>query len=176
MSHAASGEPDAGGQSDELALYRRATALLARRDHSAAELRRKLRTRGGDDDAIEAIIERLQCEKVLDDARYAAVYVEQRIARRQGPLLIRARLLERGLSSVLVDEALAAFDGEWEAVATQAILRRFDLDTLGAGEPHDNSRTASRVVRFLAARGFDRGQALRAFRIARAEAAGSAEP
>ncbi|MEF8833665.1 MAG: RecX family transcriptional regulator [Halofilum sp. (in: g-proteobacteria)] len=63
--------------------------LLARREHAAAELAAKLEQRGYARAAIDAEIEQLAAEGLQSDERFAMLFVEQRVARGDGPLKLR---------------------------------------------------------------------------------------
>ena len=146
-------------------LAARALRLLAAREHSVAELRRKLRrgrSRGGtgareghgtngvaiDDDMVEAVLATLQRDGLLSDARFAEAFVHGRIGRGQGPAKIRAGLMERGVARELVEDALDLDGDFWTERAREAHAKRF-----GATPPTDRAGWAKRA-RFLAARGF----------------------
>ncbi|MDT8901375.1 regulatory protein RecX [Anaeroselena agilis] len=124
-----------------------AVKLLAARDHSEQELRRKLLRRYGGEET-DAALAVLKARGYLNDdylaGRLAARYIEDG---QHGRLGIRRRLMERGLSKTAVDAALAGYDpsGEYDrAIALAA--RRF---------PRATAADAPKVGRFLAARGFD---------------------
>lgn len=123
--------------------------LLARREHSRAELRHKLRARGHDPEAVEAALERLGEQGYQDDRRFAEHYVASRVERGFGPVRIRAELQERGVDPDLGREALEAHRGRWPELAEEARRRRF-----GAEAPAD-PRAWQRQARFLQYRGFD---------------------
>ncbi len=124
-----------------------AVKLLAVRDHSEGELRRKL-LRRYDAAEIDAAITVLRARGYLDDdalaRRMAAKYMDEGLHSRHG---IRRRLLERGLPKAAVDAALAGYDSgaDYDRAAALA-ARKF---------PGGEAADAARVGRFLAARGFD---------------------
>ena len=141
-------------------LTERAMRLLAAREHSVAELRRKLRSgrtpggagkrvRGkGCDDALESVLDTLQRGGLLSDVRFAEAFVHSRVERGQGPAKIRAGLRERGVARELVDDALDFEPDFWRERAVRAHAKRF-----GEAPPADRAEWAKRA-RFLAARGF----------------------
>ncbi len=141
-------------------LTGRAMRLLAAREHSVEELRRKLRhcrsrDRAGrrvrntvDGDTLEAVLGALQRGGLLSDVRFAEAFVHSRIERGQGPAKIRAGLRERGIAKELVDEALDFAPAFWRERAERVHVKRF-----GDAPPADRSDWAKRA-RFLAARGF----------------------
>ena len=125
--------------------------LLARREHAAGELAAKLERRGYGRDAIDAEIERLAAEGLQSDERFANLFVEQRVARGDGPLKLRSSLGERGVDGQIIDAALLPFDEEWTALAREALERRF-----GVSAPATRAELSKRM-RFLQGRGFPAG-------------------
>ena len=122
--------------------------VLAVREHSTQELRRKLRQRGGEAAVVEAVLERLTADGMLSEERFVEAYLRSRIGRGQGPIKIRAGLVERGVSRGLVEETLDFDSGFWNEHAQTVQARRF-----GNEAPADGSEW-SRRARFLSARGF----------------------
>ena len=63
-------------ESDELvAIRKKAMDLLARREHSAQELRQKLKTRDYEQELIDAAVLGLQQDRLQCDHRFAETYV-----------------------------------------------------------------------------------------------------
>lgn len=125
-----------------------AVRLLARREHSAAEIRRKLSRRSRDAAEIDTVISELVRDGLLSDARFTEAYVRSSIGRGHGPVKIRASLRQRGVFEALIDEVLTHTDEFWLARAQAATSTRF-------GEEAPNSRQEwGRRARFLSARGF----------------------
>lgn len=129
--------------------YQRAIGLLARREHSQRELKRKLISRGVDPDKVDAAIERLEGQGWQDDARFAESLVRTRAGAGYGPLRIRAELGTHGLSGEVVDAAFEAGGHDWVEVARRALGRRFSESDLG--DPPRRRKAAE----FLFRRGFD---------------------
>jgi len=148
--------------------YNAAVRLLGSRDHSVYELTKKLAAREHADDAIRAALEELSELNYVNDARYARLYTEQRLSRGYGPLSVRSKLRERGVASHLVDAALAAQNANWAELAQIALENRFDADMINSLEQRD----VARISRFLNARGFQTGDALRALTTSRKQSRG----
>ena len=130
-------------------LMARAVGLLARREHSRFELARKLqRYLEPDDDASEMdrVLDRLQAQNLLSDARFAHALVAQR-APRYGDLRVRRDLRDRGVESVEADAALEKLRGTEIARAYAVWAKRFDA-------PPTNANERGRQGRYLQARGF----------------------
>lgn len=145
--------------------YIAAIRLLGYRDHSVFELTQKLSKREHSTEAIETAIAELIDLNYVNDARYAELYTEQRLARGFGPLSVRNKLRQRGLASHLVDAALAAQSISWAELAQAALEKRFAPEVIISREKND----VGRMSRFLATRGFSSGDALRALNTARKE-------
>jgi len=143
---------------DALALgYRH----LARREHSIAELRRRLDRAGYPPAAVEEAIETLVGQGGLDDARYARLLVEDRRALDGwGVERIRARLEAAGIDAERIDAALASVDGDTELAAATALARRRHP------APLDTDAERQRVFAMLIRRGYDSEIAYAAIRAA----------
>ena len=139
-------------------IRRKAMDLLARREHSVDELRRKLRTREFDHDAIELALEALQHDGLLSNERFAEAYVHQRFHAGMGPLKIAHELRQKGIDEVLADECLSAYSELWHESMTRERVRRF-----GDAIPEDFAARAKQA-RFLQNRGFSPESVMRLFR------------
>ena len=78
--------------------------LLARREHSVIELKRKLQRRFGDECAIDDQVARLAEEGLQSDARFAESFLCQRSGSGYGPARLKAELRERGLSDEQIEQ------------------------------------------------------------------------
>ncbi len=137
----------------------RATAvrMLARREWARAELRDRLARAGGDHDEIERVLDALERDGYLSDARYAQMIVAQK-AGRFGPRAIAHALRERGVAAQASSDALEALrDVDEVADARRLLSRRF------AEVPADD-RERARQVRFLLGRGYALSIALKVVR------------
>jgi len=137
------------GQEDALVRgMKLATGLLARREHSRQELRRKLQARGFNEDAIEAILERLVAGNYLNERRFLEQYVHQRRQRGYGPIRIKLELQERGIDGALIEDYLDEADDRWIAQARAVRMKKF-------GEmPPETVNDKARQLQFLRYRGF----------------------
>jgi regulatory protein len=129
----------------------RAVKLLARREHSARELKRKLEARGiGEAQASEAVAE-LNREGWQSDERYAEMLVRSRISHGFGPVRIAAELKMAGVPSEQARAALEQTETDWRTLAAEAQAKHF------AGLPKTSAERA-RQYRYLQGRGFDSSQ------------------
>ncbi|MBL8484184.1 MAG: recombination regulator RecX [Rhodocyclaceae bacterium] len=126
------------------ALRVRALRLIALREHSRAELERKLAPHG-EPAEIAALLDALCADGYLSDGRYAESYVAARAARLGDQRLARD-LAARGVSRAVIDAALDAAESETERLH-KIWHSRF-------GQPPADAREWARQARFLAGRGF----------------------
>lgn len=122
--------------------------LLANREHSTAELRRKLGERGLDGGVVEDALSGLARDGLLSDRRFTESYVSSRARKGFGPVRIRAELQERGIGNELIAEFLDERDQNWRLMAQAAHRKRF-----GETPPRD-FRERAKQARFLQQRGF----------------------
>ena len=127
-------------------LRTRALRLLARREHSRAELRRKLSSHVEESVDLEALLDDFTSRGWLSEKRFVEQTVRAK-ARKFGPLKIAHHLREKGIDEAGVAAGLAqAGSGEGEALAA-AWRSRF-------GRPPIDAAQKARQVRFLQGRGF----------------------
>lgn len=130
------------------ALEAAAVGLLARREHSRAELQRKLAERGAPDGLIGEVLESLAARRLQSDERYAESLITSRIGRGQGPVRIRRELAERGVIAAQVDAALESAGADWFRLARDTRRKRFGEEVPGEWKER------VRQSRFLEYRGF----------------------
>lgn len=133
---------------DTKAIEQRATGLLARREHSAVELQRKLQHKGFASDAIAQVIDVLQQRGWQSDERYAQSLFRQRVEAGYGPLKIRADLAAAGVATSLIEQILTEQAVDWKQCAARRFYRRFGEEA--ATEPRERARRQ----RYLFSRGF----------------------
>ena len=129
-----------------------AVALLVGREHSAAELQRKLSAKGYDENSIAQVIQELQSRGLQSDERFAEAYVRSRQMRGYGPQRIQHQLRERGVSEALIREMIDAQADEWSELIVRVRVKRF-----GEEAPEDYKAQAKQM-RFLQYRGFSHEQ------------------
>ena len=134
----------------ESEIRSRALNLLARREHSPAELQRKLAAAGFETEVIGTVLAQLAHEGLLSVERFAQARVRQGLSRGDGPRKIASRLQQAGVKSP-GPGAMRDDNGEpidWLAQAQGLCQRRF------GDAPPDSAKEWSRRARFLAARGY----------------------
>jgi regulatory protein len=127
-------------------LRARAMRLLARREHSRAELQRKLSAVAEEGDNVEALLDDLAKKGWLSDARFAEQTIRSK-ARRFGPLKARSLLRGQGLDEETIAAAFRAAGTDGGSSIEMVWRSRFH-------EPPAGDREKARQVRFLQGRGF----------------------
>ena len=134
-----------------------AIRLLARREYARAELGERLASRGASREEAARVLDELERDGYLSDARFAQALVAQK-AGRYGKRAIAHALKEKRVEASAAADALQGLGANDElAEATALWQRRF-------GEiPHDE-REKARQVRFLLSRGYSASIALKVLR------------
>ena len=120
--------------------------FLARREHSRAELQRKLSAVAEEGDNVEALLDDLAKKGWLSDARFAEQIIRSK-ARRFGPLKARHLLRGHGLEEEAIAAAFRAAGTDGGSNIETVWRSRFS-------ELPVNDRERGRQVRFLQGRGF----------------------
>ncbi len=128
--------------------YQAALHYLASRPRSRAEVERRLREKGHADDAIAAALTRLEARSYVDDAAFAAFWVENRSQfRPRSAAAVAHELHQKGIEGETVRAAVTAIDEEsaaWSAVEPR--LERWRTLTKAEFE--------QKIMAHLARRGF----------------------
>lgn len=124
----------------------------SQRPLTVAEAEAKLRSRDHADDVVRAVVDRAVAMRVLDDAAFAQMWVDDRgIKRGYGQQRLRRELRGRKVPDDLIDDAMAALD-DHDEVAQATELARARAQRMPADlEP---PKVAQRLVGFLVRRGF----------------------
>lgn len=142
-------------------LLDKVTRILAQRDHSEAEIRRKIALsvqRAAymkeaapepiDEEALEKVIAWCYEHDWLNDARFAERFIMSRSRKGYGPQRIRMELTQKGINRELSEIAFEKCEIDWSAQAFDIAERKFGLPL-----PTEWKEKA-KVQRFLQARGF----------------------
>lgn len=137
---------------DKQAALEKCAALCARAEHSAYEVRKKMFQWGLPKAEIEEVVEWLYDNSFIDDSRFAHAYARDKaLFDCWGKLKIRHGLRVHGITSTLIDEALAEID-EKEYVATLQRLLKHKNSLL---REDDAYKRKSALYRYGTTRGFE---------------------
>lgn len=86
---------------------RAALRLIARAEQSSFSLARKLEQRGYAETAVRMVLKRLEVLRLVDDQRFAELWIEDRLPRRaEGPGKLSALLQARGINRQIAEAAV----------------------------------------------------------------------
>lgn len=136
---------------DAEAAYCTALRALERRPYASADLGRRLARKGHPADAVRAALDRATAAGLLNDAQFAANYVQTRAARGRGPSRLTRDLLAMGVPRNVIDRAVAA---EWREGSDHTVP--LALATRRSKQLGDLPRQVKRrrLLAYLARRGF----------------------
>ena len=130
----------------ERSLREQAVAYLAQREHSRAELARRLARHARHPDEIPPLLDELVRRKLLSDDRYAEARATA-LGRKFGPARIAWELRAKGVDEAAIAQAMHTARTTELDRARQAWGKRFD------GPPRSAVERAKQI-RFLQRRGF----------------------
>jgi regulatory protein len=136
-------EPDSPAACNYTELRARALRHLARREHSRAELARKLAPHAASADSLQALLDELQAKKQLSDERYAEARAHQ-LSRKYAAARIRQDLKAHGVADAVAERVSSRGDLE---KARAILARKYRV-------PAATREESARRARFLQSRGF----------------------
>ena len=126
--------------------------FLSRREHSEKELRDKLLVKGHAAGIIDRIISNLKEKDYINNERFARLLVVDEInLKKNGPLLIRTKLLKKGLETDLVNHLLNEYYDEGLQQKNCKYLAEKKFKSLKGS---DINQQKSRLGNYLAQKGF----------------------
>lgn len=138
---------------DEQAIRDSAFRLLARREHSRAELARKLEQKQWPAEYVEVVVADMEQKGWQSDERFIASFVRDKVSQKQGRLKILAQATQqKGVSADRVEQALDALEVDWFALCAELRQNKF------GDRRSQNEKEWARQVRFLQQRGFSSEQ------------------
>jgi len=129
-----------------LSLTVRALRLLSTREHSRAELERKLAQHEEEPGALAKVLDALQAKDFINEARVVESVVHRR-AGKLGASRIKQELQAKGLEPQAVADAVQALRASELERAREVWRKKF-------GAPPQDASERGRQMRFLASRGF----------------------
>ena len=127
-------------------LKGRALRLQSQREHSRAELERKLAQYEEEPGTLARALDELTAKGFISEARVVESVVHQR-APRLGALRVRQELVQKGIAPEAIAEAVAALQAKELERAREVWRRRF-------AAPAPDAAGRAKQTRFLLARGF----------------------
>jgi regulatory protein len=131
---------------DQVSLKGRALRLLGGREHSRAELERKLKPHESEPGELTKALDELQAKGFINEQRVLESVVHRR-ASRLGAARVKQELQAKGLDPVAVAKAVAELRGTEVERAREVWRKKF-------GSPPTDATERGKQMRFLMARGF----------------------
>ena len=106
-------------------VYNKALDLASRREHSRYELMQKLNKRFPETiPIIEDVLDKLVTNKILDDERFAEMYLNSRARKGFGPKKIEMELHSKKVDSFFISNAVEAYEN-WLENAQRELKKKF---------------------------------------------------
>lgn len=131
---------------DKISLKGRALRLLAGREHSRAELQKKLASHEQEPGELQRALDELQAKGFISEQRVVESVLHRRAAR-LGAGRVKQELQAKGISADAVAEAVERLQGTEIERAREVWRKKF-------GQPAVDPAGRAKQMRFLAARGF----------------------
>jgi regulatory protein len=129
---------------------------------SRLQLARKLAERNVPGDVAEAVLDRFEEVRLIDDADFADMWVRSRSrSRKLAKGALRRELAEKGIDDAIAAGALAQLsDADEEAAARELVQRKLRAVT-GFEDRAERDKTTRRLASMLARKGYQPAQAFR---------------
>ncbi|WP_371130992.1 regulatory protein RecX [Arthrobacter sp. SDTb3-6] len=122
---------------------------------SRYQLARKLAERHVPEDVAEAVLDRFEEVKLVDDAEFAQLWVRSRARNKSmAREALKRELAEKGIAPELAEEALAQVSDEDEADNAEALVRRKLRGSMDLADRDEREKYTRRWVAMLARKGF----------------------
>lgn len=131
---------------ETLSLKGRALRLLAGREHSRAELEKKLAAHEAEEGELQRALDELEAKGFINEQRVVDSVLHRRAAR-LGAGRVKQELQAKGIGAEAVAEAVEALRATEVARAREVWRKKF-------GEAAADAAGRARQMRFLASRGF----------------------
>lgn len=125
-----------------------AIGLLARREHSAQELRQKLQKKGLSKDDVAVAVLACQERGYQSDMRFCEQFCRLRIQQGYGPIRIEQELKARGIAAPLIELTVHGHTIDWDNIVLQLIQKKTK------GKLLSNLQERLKIKRYLYYRGF----------------------
>ena len=132
-------------------IYNKSLDLISRREHSRGELYTKLIKRYPDaQELINETLDKLNLNRLLNDARFAEVYVMARAKKGFGPQRIKMELQQKKVGITEINDAIDAFEG-WDEILRYQLDKKYK-------QPTQDFKEIMKRKQFLYNRGFSQAQ------------------
>ncbi|WP_445154755.1 regulatory protein RecX [Arthrobacter sp. Hor0625] len=129
---------------------------------SRLQLSRKLAERNIPEDVAEAVLDRFEAARLVDDADFADMWVRSRSQHRKlARGALRRELADKGIDPETAAAALEQVSDEDEAAAARELVERKVRNVRGLEDPAERDKTVRRLASMLARKGYPPAVAFR---------------
>jgi|TARA_B100001093_G_scaffold364054_1_gene348853 regulatory protein len=105
-------------------IYNQALDIISKREHSEKEVTSKLLQKFNEPDLVDLTISRLKDNNLVNDERYAEIYIRIRKRKGFGPIRIKYELSFKGIDGSLSSAVIKEVGG-WQEAAKNAFNKKF---------------------------------------------------
>lgn len=129
---------------------------------SRLQLTRKLAERNIPEDVAEAVLDRFEEVRLVDDAEFAEMWVRSRSqTRKLAKGALRRELVEKGIAQETAAVALEQLSDEDEETAARELVERKLRNARGLEDRAERDKVVRRLASMLARKGYQPSQAFR---------------
>lgn len=135
-----------------------ATTRCAQRECCRQEIKKKWAEGGLDDSACERLLDRLEDEGFIDEARYARAYVHDKLEYDHwGRIKMAQGLRLKGISRRDVDEAMREVidEAHYRDILRHCLQQKASTLDFDSNNREESYKALQKLVRFAASRGFE---------------------
>jgi regulatory protein len=129
---------------------------------SRLQLSRKLAERNVPEDVAEAVLDRFEAVRLVDDAEFADMWVRSRSqTRKLAKGALRRELADKGIGADIAARALEQLSDEAEESAARELVRRKLKNPVDLTDRAERDKVTRRLASMLARKGYQPSQAFR---------------
>lgn len=138
---------------DPLRIIRhKITRLLAKREHSVAEIQQKLGQQELNNEDVNAVLAQFIAKDIQSDARFTFHFVRNCMAKGQGLSRIKQALYPHDIHEAMLSEALAELQPDWYELAYEVKCKKY------SAMRETDWTLKQKQMRFLQYRGFSQDE------------------
>ena len=139
---------------DFYSLKDSAYRFLSRRQQSVKELKDKLNKKSGNTNLINKVINELLDKNYLNDLTFAKVFLKEEIKlKKNGPLLIKSKLFQKGVSREIIDSLISSDYTDGIKIENCTYLAEKKLRSLNKTISGQDKKR--KLINFLKQKGYD---------------------
>lgn len=113
-------------ENEKYLAYAIALKYLSKREITCKEMKTYLKKKEYDEELIDELIKRLVLEKALDEDRFTALYIKNKISSsNDGPFKIKNALIEKGIEEPLIYKHLSVFEKDLEIERIEKLQTKY---------------------------------------------------